>query len=263
MAISNMDTMALSLVQSERKGFHKGSFTPAAAGSYHSLWTIAGQPGPGASPGSLNGTVPTDATVGAIPFVNATGDNYLGYVACTGLQVGTLVIYDRLWANSTTTATAGAQAVTFPGLTRSTDGAGVEAWIEWYVASTGGAVAAASTITYTDESGNAGAAGVVQQPARTKAVGDMFPMDMAAGDSGVRAISSMNIITSQTTGTWGVTLLKRLAEIPIRPSDQGASVLNMIDLGAPTIPDDACIAFMFQGAAVANTLAGSLAIAKA
>jgi hypothetical protein len=259
-AVTTMDLLIAALQAQERKGFHKGSFTPAVAGGYYSLWLNAGEPGPGVAPGAVNGVVPTDATAGSWPFVNAVGDQYLGYVACTGLAVGTLVIYDRLWANSTTNVTAGAQAITFPGLTRFTTGVGVEAWLEWYVASS--ATAATATGTYTDESGNTGAAGTFTLPAVAKAAGQMFPMDMASGDSGVRAFSSMNIGTTHTGGTWGITMMKRLAEIPIRPSDQGASVLNAIDLGMPEIPDDACLAMMFQGAASANTLAGSMGLAK-
>lgn len=259
-AVTTMDGLIAALQAQERKGFHKGSFTPAVAGGYYSLWLNAGEPAAGVAPGSLNGVVPTDATAGAFPFTNATGDNYLGYVSATGLAVGTLVIYDRLWANSTTTVTSGAQAITFPGLTRFTTGVGVEAWLEWYVASS--ATAATATGTYTDESGNAGATGNFILPAVAKAAGQMFPMDMASGDSGVRAFSSMNLGTTHTLGTWGITMMKRLAEIPIRPSDQGASVLNAIDLALPEVPDDACLAFMFQGAAAANTLAGTLSIAK-
>jgi hypothetical protein len=259
-AITTMDGIAAGLQGQERKGFHKGSFTPAVAGGFYSLWLTPGQPGPGAAPGSLNGAVPTDVTAGSFPFTNAVGDNYLGYVACTGLAVGTLVIYDRLWANSTTNVASGAQAITFPGLTRYTSGIGVECWLEWYVASS--ATAATATATYTDQDGNTGSAGTITLPAVAKAAGQMFPMDMVAGDSGIRAVSSMNIGTTHTGGTWGLTFMKRLAEIPIRPSDQGASALNIIDLGMPDITDDACLAFMFQGAASANTLAGSLGIAK-
>jgi hypothetical protein len=259
-AITTMDGIAAGLQAQERKGFHKGSFTPAVSGGYYSLFLTVGQPGPGAAPGAVNGAVPTDATAGAFPFTNAAGDQYLGYVACTGLAVGTLVIYDRLWANSTTTVTSGAQAITFPGLSRYTDGAGVEAWLEFYVASS--ATAATATGTYTDQDGNTGSAGTFTLPAVAKAVGQMFPMNMPTGDSGVRAFSSMDIGTTHTGGTWGITMMKRLAEIPIRPSDQGASALNIIDLGMPEIADDACLSFMFQGAAAANTLAGSLGIAK-
>jgi hypothetical protein len=263
MAVTNMDTLVAALVAQERKGFSKGSFTPAASGSWHSLWTIAGQPGAGAAQGSVNGAIPDDATTGAHPFVNASGagNNYLGYVACTGLAVGTLVIYDRLWHDSGLNTNTTITNITQPALTRSTDGKGVELWAEWYVAS-GAATATNATISYTDQDGNTGNTGTIVMPARTKAIADMFPMTMAAGDYGVRAVASCQLSTTQTSGTWGLTLMKRLGEIPIRPSDQGASVLNAIDLGLPEIPDDACLAFMFQGANTANTLAGTLSIAK-
>jgi len=261
-AVTTMDALIQALQGQQRFGWSKGSFTPQATGAFHSMWLVAGEPGPGVAPGSLTpGVIPTDATAGAFPFTNATGDNYLGYVSATGLAVGTLVIFDRIWHNSTTNAATGAQAVTFPGLTRYTTGLGVECWLEWYTVS-GAATASNCTVTYTDESGNAGATGTVVMPAVTKSAGQMFPMQFASGDSGIRALSAMNLTVTQTTGTWGLTLMKRLAEIPIRPSDQAASVLNAVDLGLPEIADDACLSMMFQGAVTANTLCGSFGIAK-
>lgn len=263
MAISTMDTLALALVAAERRGIVKGSFTPAATGAWTSLWTTAGEPGAGAAQGTVNGAIPDDTTVGAIPFTNAAGaaDNYLGYTAFTGLAVGTLVIYDRLWHDSGLNVVAGSSAITQPALTRWTDGKGVELWAEWYVAS-GAATATTATVSYTDQDGNTGNSASIVMPARTKAVGDMFPATLAAGDYGVRAVASSILGTTQTSGNYGLVLLKRIAEIPIRPSDQGASVLNAIDLGIPTIADDACIAMMFQGINTANTLTGQLSIAK-
>lgn len=261
MAVTTMDGLMAALQAQERKGWNKGSFTPPATGAFYSLWTIAGEPGPGATPGTGNGAIPDDSTAGAHPFVNATGDNYLGYVSATGLQVGTLVIYDRLWHQSGLNTSTTITSFTSSALTRFTDGKGVECWAEWYVAS-GAATATTATVIYTDESGNTGASGSIVMPARTKAIGDMFPMSFASGDYGIRAAASTTLSVTQTSGTWGLTFMKRLAEIPIRPSDQGASVLGAVDLGLPEIPDDACIGMMFQGVAAANTLAGTLAIAK-
>ena len=263
MAVSTMDGLINALVQGERKGWSKGSFTPQATGAFHSLWLTPGEPGPGVAPATGNGAIPDDATAGAHPFVNAAGalNNGLGYFSANGLAVGTLVVFDRIWHNSGLNTTTTITSFTSTALTRFTDGKGVECWAEWYTSS-GAATATNATVIYTDESGNTGATGTIVMPAVTKIAGQMFPMQMASGDYGIRAAASTTLSVTQTSGTWGLTFMKRLAEIPIRPSDQGASVLNAIDLGYPDIPDDACLSFMFQGAVTANTLTGSLLIGK-
>jgi hypothetical protein len=261
---ATMDALIAGIDNGERRGYTKGSFTPQATGAFHSLWLVAGEPGPGVAPGSLNGVVPTDATAGANPFVNGTLENFLGGFSANGLAVGTLTVYDRLWANSTTTATTGAQAITFPGLTRFTDGIGVEVWCEWYTAA-GASLASNVSMTYTDQDNNSGQVqtNAIVMPAVTQVAGQMHGgAALLSGDYGVRAISSMALTVSKTTGTWGLTMMKRLASIPIRPSDQGASVLSALDLGFPDIPNDACLAFMFQGAVTANTLTGDFVIGK-
>jgi hypothetical protein len=259
-AITTMDGIAAGLNGQERKGFHKGSFTPAVAGGFYSLWLTPGQPGPGVAPGAVNGAVrpmpppgPSRSRTRSATTTSATSPAPGSPSARSSSTTGSGPTAPPTWPQ-------GAQAITFPGLSRYTSGIGVECWLEWYVASS--ATAATATATYTDQDGNTGSAGTITLPAVAKNAGQMFPMDMASGDSGIRAVSSMNIGTTHTLGTWGLTFMKRLAEIPIRPSDQGASALNIIDLGMPDIADDACLAFMFQGAASANTLAGSLGIAK-
>jgi len=195
--------------------------------------------------------------------VNAAGaaNNYLGYVGANGLAIGTLTIYDRLWANSGLNTTTSPTNFTSTALTRFTDGKGVELWAEWYTAS-GASTATTATVSYTDQDGNTGASGSIVMGATAKPAGMMYPMQLASGDYGVRAVASTTLSVTQTSGNWGVVLMKKLAEVPIRPSDQSASVMNAVDLGLPEIPDDACLAFMFQGAVTANTLTGSLLIAK-
>jgi hypothetical protein len=260
-----MDAAVAGCFNGERRGWFKGSFTPVTVGQDFSLWLTAGNPGAAAAVGAtnLNGIIPTDATAGAFPFTNAVLDNFLGGLTANGLAVGTLTLWDRLWFNWTTVATTGAQAITFPGLTRYTNGIGVEVWAEWYLVS-GAATATNVTYTYTDQDNNSGqvnTSGVIM-PAVTKNPGFIYRSSFLSGDSGCRAISSMNLTVTQTTGTWGLTMMKQIGAIPIRPTDQAASVMTALDCGFENIVDDACLFFTFQGAATANTVGGNLLIGK-
>jgi hypothetical protein len=74
----------------------------------------------------------------------------------------------------------------------------------------------------------------------------MLPFLLAAGDTGVQSIASFTTsATSGTAGSIGVTLLKRLAEIPFTLANVGC-VLDFAGTGMPQIRDGACLAFMLQ-----------------
>jgi hypothetical protein len=228
----------------QHEHFYKAAVTPKAAGSWHSLWTAAGQPGAGAAQGSVNGAVPTSATPGSFVFTNPlTGNSYLGKFSVAGAATGTLILYDRLWHDSGLSATlTTSQAITQPALTRPDAlGADVELWAEIYTATT---AAATATATYTDQDGNASQSATAAIIAASVA-GQMFPFSLAAGDTGVRSVQSVQLSGSMTAGAWGLTLLRRLAEIPISLAGVG-NVYDTIALGMPRIYDSACLALMLM-----------------
>jgi hypothetical protein len=264
MAITTQDGLDAALASAERKGFTRGSFTPRAVGAYHSLWKVAGLPGPGVTPATGNGAIPDDTTAGAHPFTNGAGaeNNYLLHVAATSLTLGTLYFYDRLWANSGLNTTTTITNFTSTALTRHTGGVAVEVWLEVYTA-LGAATASNLTVSYTNQAGTTGRTGTIVKPAVTTAVGEMFPMQLQSGDSGVRAIASTQWSVTQTSGDFGLVMMKRCGMVPLRPSDQGASVLGPFDLPYAEIADDACIATMLRaGSASANSIDGELGIGK-
>jgi hypothetical protein len=264
MAVSTMDGLVAALTAGETRTFMKNSQTSEGAGTWHSLWTATGYPGAGAAQGSLNGAICNDATTGGFPFVNAAGaaNNYLGYISAASSVAGTLIVYDRLWHNSTLNGTlTTAQNITQPALTRFTDGAGVELWLEIY--SAWGSTAATATISYTDQDGNAAQSGTIAYPAGVPSVGQMLPATLASGDYGVRAVASLTLNTSTlTAGNAGLTLMKRLVTIPL-PQINVAAVYDAFSTGLREIPDDACIAMMVQcTAATTGVINGELTIAK-
>jgi len=250
----------------------KPSATSEGTGTWHSLWKVAGAPEAGANPplfSAGSGYVPNNTTLGCLPFTNPVGGNtHLAKSAIAGGTVGTLIVYDRLWACSGFgTVITTAQNVTTPGTTPSRDrngaalGAGVELWGEVYTAP--GATAATWTVSYTDQDGNTGQSATYAHPANAESVGQMFRFNLAAGDTGVRAVASFTAsVSSGTAGDIGITLVRRIAEIPIMVANV-AQLFDAVALGLPRIYDSSCLALMVQ-CSTTNTgpIQGSLALAQ-
>jgi hypothetical protein len=74
----------------------------------------------------------------------------------------------------------------------------------------------------------------------------MVPFVLAAGDTGVRALASLQLsISTGTAGDFGLTLLRRVAEIPITLANIPI-IMDLFSLGKPKIETDACLAMMIQ-----------------
>lgn len=252
MAITTLDGLLAGM--KPPTGFLKASQTAEGAGTWHSLWKAAGYPAAGSNPPAFSagsGYVPGKATAGAMPFVDPTGGalSYLSRFGGAGATVGTLILADRLWACSGFgTVVTTLQSITTPGTIPSRDangaalGAGVELWLETYTAP--GATTANWTVTYTDQDGNTGATGVYVHPANAESIGQMMSVPLAAGDTGVRAVASLQCSASSgTAGDIGITLIRRIAEIPLTIANV-AQVLDAIALGAPRLYDDSCLMLM-------------------
>jgi hypothetical protein len=264
MAITTLDGLVAALAAGETRNFMKTPSTTEGAGFFHSLWNAPGAPGAAGTPPATNGEIPTDATAGAFPFVNAAGaaNNYLGYIAAASTVAGTLVLYDRLWHNSGLVGNITTlQSFTQGALTRFTSGEGVELWGEVYTAM--GATASTFTCIYTDQGGTGSNSATYAHPANALAVGQMFPFVLASGDYGVRDVDSVQLnISTGTAGNFGLLLMKRLVTIPLQTQNV-AAVYDAFSSGMREIPDDACLALMIQCSATnQGVIGGELTIAK-
>lgn len=255
MTISSLDQLvsALSAGQS-RTTFQKASATAEGAGTWQSLWKTAGRPAAGSNPPAYtvgSGYIPRDGTTGALrTFTNPSNPllSYLASASVAGSTVGTLIVYDRLWACSGfTTNITTEQSVTTPGSLDRPDASGdnVEAWGEVYTAP--GATTATWTLKYKNTNGAAsGRTATYTHPANAETVGQMFPFILTNGDTGVSEVTSFQCsVSSGTAGDIGITLMRRLAEIPITAANVGA-IVNAFDMGLPQVYDDACLALMVQ-----------------
>ena len=263
----NLDTIAAAL-PTRNYNFMKASQTSKAAGSFHSLWKAAGLPIAGSNPPAYtagSGYIPTRATTGALGQVNPSGNLYLSQLVAVTSVVGHLIIYDRLWACSGMSAnTTSTQTITTPGtLTSGRDpnnGADVEPWLEWYT--TDGATGTGTyTLTGTDSSGTTGRTWTFTRTATTEIAGQMIPLVPGTAVGGCRVPTSVALsVATGTAGDFGVTLLRRIAQIPLSIVGVGA-VLDAFATGLPEVYDDSCIAMLVNcSTTTTGQIMGSLAL---
>ena len=155
---------------------------------------------------------------------------------------------------------AATYSVTTPGAlpARITDdGIGCELWVENFVAA--GASTGNFTVNYVNTV--AGAKSVVMNvpegvnPAIVSApvAGQMQPVPIVAGDLGVKQLTSVANGSTFTSGTWGMTILKNIAQIEIPVANTGLTLdwsKVLADIHA-----DACLFFYFLGNATTAPVA--------
>jgi hypothetical protein len=176
--------------------------------------------------------------------VTPAGGNkkYIGRLNMQGSTSGSLIIYDRLWANSGLVGNvATSQTVNSIALSRNTNGENLEIFGEVYTVM--GASAATLSVTYTD-AGDASRVGTYAHPANALSVGQMFQIVPPASARGVKSIqSAIFSVTTGTAGNWGLVIARRIVEIPL-PIINMAVNMNAFDLGLPEIDANACLMMM-------------------
>ncbi len=255
MAIT-VDSLASALASAQRLVLQKTTTAAKSAGAFQSTWLNPGNPGAGvASPVYTAGSGYTcsSATSGAIVnYTNSAGGalkNRIGKVAASGTVAGKLILADRLWSCSGMGFALGTYTVTTPGSlpARITDfGVGVEAWCEQFVAA--GVSSGTLTLNYADAATGAAKAGVIAAVVSAPVVGQMQPIPMQVGDTGLRSVTSAVTSATWTSGSFGITLLKRIVEIPM-PLIGVGNVLDYAAAALATVPDSACLMAIWHASA--------------
>jgi hypothetical protein len=263
MAITSPDDIVSGLASGQKINVLKNFTALKAAGAFESAWLAPGYPGSGsASPAYTAGSGYTanKDTAGAMRLTNGSIKLYLGQLALSSSVVGNLIIYDRLWHCSGMGYAAGTYTVTTPGAlpARITDsGIGCELWVEQFVVA--GAASGTLTANYQNTT-PAAKQGVIAAVVSAPVVGQMQPVPLAVGDLGISQLTSVVTSATWTSGSFGMVILKRIATIGFVAPTVPA-ILDWAQLGLPSIPNDACIGIMFQGAATtAPVVTGQLNI---
>ena len=250
--------------------------TAALAGEWSCL--LRGGGNPGADSIINTGTnlafqalTDTTANAGAIQHGGDVGGykhilNASAFTAAATTAPCILMLVDMLgWYRVTTVTTTTAQttnnSVTLP---RYTDGAGVNAFIYNSNATALGAGTPNLSIGYTNSAGTAGRATPAVLPiGKTAAANGLILhsgtgagkygpfMPLAAGDSGIRSIQTIQNSTSYVSGEYAVALCKPLLTMPITTLGVAAErdLVNQLP-SMPRVYDGACLAWlMYHGAA--------------
>lgn len=241
MPITDQSTLALAVARggANRKMLYRASIANAVAGTMMSLWRGTGIPATGSIPGAT-WTSCNASTTGALSIPSlGTETLYLTRLAAQLVTTGSLIAYDRKGANgglSGTVVTPTAQTVNSENAADAND----EWFLEWYTDTGGTAVTA--TITYTNQSDVTGRTTTVSLAA-TRRAGMMLPILPAATDQWIKSIQSVTLsATTGTAGSFGVTLARRVAEVPVAVTNQ-VTVFDAINLGLPSFRTNPCIFF--------------------
>jgi hypothetical protein len=246
MAIATVDDIATALSTGQRKNYLKVLTAPKAAGAYQGSWLGTGIPGAGAAPPAYtagSGYTCDRTTAGALGQANGAVQNWLARASAMANVRGTWILVDRLWHCRSMGFAASTYTVTTPGSlpARITDsGVGCEIWCEQNVAA--GAASGTLTVNYLDTGGGAGA-GVIAAVVSAPVIGQMQPVPLASGDLGVSQIVSAVNSATWTSGSFGITILKRIVEIPVGVVGVG-TVLDWAGCLA-TIHADACLQWIW------------------
>jgi hypothetical protein len=227
--------------------------TAPVAGRMASAWTYDGTPGGGDAP--TVGAIPTRTTQGALPFTAPGGgrEKFLVSAGVTSLTSGVYLLYDRLFhignLSGTVTTSQTVQGTTpSPALTRNTGGAGNIVWYEIYTII--GTTGTTLTMNYTDQDGNSASSTINIGATNFREVTRAQRIPLAAGDTGVRAVASVQLsATTGTAGAFGITIAQPLAWIPVNVA--GTSGWRDYTTGLPGIPaihPDACLALAYISA---------------
>jgi hypothetical protein len=224
--------------------FSKSTFS-ATSNSYVDYWGVAGTPAAGATP--TTAVACTNATTGALPFVNAASGNN-NYLCSGAVNVSstphTVFLYDRLahmaGLNGTISATPQTVGIDLSsGFTGrvSADYSDAEWFVEIYSAL--GITGRILTITYTDAGGTGSLTTTVTLPSSAIAR-RIFPVTPS---SPMRSVESCQLSgTTGSAGNFGITAMRRIAAVsPQTAYVDFPSTPDPLQFCLKKIPQDACL----------------------
>lgn len=229
-------------------------------------WDMTGYPATGSYPTlSLAGSALDKSSTGAIPFRSAGAGNqlYLGGAQISHQllsnssitsEIVLVHVFDRLWHNGVIlNSTTSRQSWSPPAITRYVNGEGVSLWLRW-VASGSGTTTTTLTLEYTNQAGTAtSTTAVIRQGSDgMSSPGDVWPLPLAAGDTGIRALTASTSSAGSPSGSYGFMLCKYLGTFAAKPTSMPQGMTSFLR-GLPMVENDACLSFALQGCPAPTT----------
>lgn len=250
-------------------GFLKVGGTTEAAGVLYNWSKDTGFPGawtPGT--GSLAGrTLDGTTEAGSIPYQNAVGGtNYLTGANSSASVAAQAWLVDTVWVNTgivpTTLTGQAINSITFPArdVNGSTNGDGIEVGLYTHTATTNVAPVTTITVGYVNSAG-VNATGTISSWPATAVAGTVVPVQLAAGDKGVRSISNITLGTTLGAGYLSLIAYRRLCSMSIPVANVGADAPFAANPGI-RLYDGTCMQlWQLPTATTATTVQGTLQIA--
>lgn len=268
---STMNDIVAALADTSTHGgrfvYNRSSMT-TVTGTLYSMWTTAGFPRPGATPGAaatcddtlagaLNNLGHLNAVAGGTSRLlgwdhisgSAANDYLYDRLAHMGGLSGTVLTAQTVGVDIATAATAGRC---------NSDGSDVEWFIEGYSAP--GAATPTITISYTNQAGTSGRTTTVTMISALPA-GRLIPITtLQSGDTSIKSIQTLTVGSTMTTaGSFGVTAARKLAGM-YGSANQGVA-MDFANVRAPKIGDDACLFIItYAGTTTSGNKIGQIVI---
>jgi hypothetical protein len=250
--------------------WYKASTTPEAAGLPFTYWYALGYPGPGSAVSvGLAGASMSSPVTGAFEFSNPSTTGWesrlMAFTATHTGVGGTVLLCDRLWANSGLNATSTATQTINSAAFAARDGNGTTLGFQVMVAcewsGAGGAGTPATAITYTNSDGVAGRVSSVAF-ATTNNQGTLYIYPLQGGDKGVRSVQAFFANATSTSGSPILVAFRVLAQVPINAVGFTGAV-DLVTGGNVKLYDGSVLFPVFiPAAATAGALTGTLVVTQ-
>lgn len=253
----------------QRLLIHKTGSTMVAS-TPHSLWAATGLPSAGGygSVGKANGRVLTSSTTGALSYSNPSAPNTMhllkSELTLVAGSVGTIIVVDRIADVLLAHAEATGSITGVDATSRLPSGAGCQLWLEVQTA-----LSAASntwTFGYTNQAGTSsrttGSIVTVASAIVNRSPTAALWQPLQAGDTGIRTLDSITLVSGTATGQICAALVRPLATIPLPTLGLSTARDHVMELPQlERVRDNSCIQLIYvPNTTTALTVAGELLI---
>ena len=235
---NNGNPLATFFLKNARTG---GTFINTTEFLMYTCWNWDGMPGIGADPGATC-TQCTNSTDGAIPLSAPGGarEKFMTSLFAVPNSGGTVLLVDRLvhirnLSGTSTSAQTVQGSTPSPILPRNeSTGAGNLILVEIFTAI--GSTAATITAEYIDQGGNSSTTqSIAIGGTGNSEVSRAIILPLAAGDTGVRSVTSVTLnVSTGTAGNFGVSVVRPLAVLSM--TARGAGCYRDYVTGLPSMP---------------------------
>lgn len=203
-----------------RETYSKQSVPVGTSLNIGSAWRLGARPSAGADPATTPGTAYSNTAGGIVfPDISPLRKFLLSFNARKSqASQGGVFLYDRLvGVSGIAMSSTGDKTINSAALTRYTDGAGVEVYLE--VTTAGNTTAPIVSLkSYTNQAGTSGKIGgtFTFTSATLGANSLVGPLPLASGDTGVRSVETLNVATAGGgSGVVNLILVKHIAGVGV------------------------------------------------